>query len=172
MFHCTIFESLNSRTRPAQKGPARWLRILLTQPMRGRSPTQIRRRISGGERRCRIYLTPPTRPDVWVSAPQHLSTGAWPGKARLLSVWASGKSIIGLPISTSGSRAVWTQTKGLGFSWRDTHPSGAASIEWFDRWIQTGDTAVKQRILDYNEDDCVATRVLLDGVRGLAFEGT
>ena len=57
--------------------------------------------------------------------------------------------------------------KYLGFNWRDTHPSGAASIEWFDNWIKTGDQAVKQRILDYNEDDCRATRVLLDGIRAL-----
>jgi predicted RecB family nuclease len=56
----------------------------------------------------------------------------------------------------------------LGFVWRDTHPSGAASIEWFDRWVQSGDPAIKQRILDYNEDDCRATRVLLDGIRSLA----
>ena len=55
----------------------------------------------------------------------------------------------------------------LGFKWRDAHPSGAASIEWFHRWVETGDQAVKQRILDYNEDDCRATRVLLDGIRGL-----
>ena len=43
----------------------------------------------------------------------------------------------------------------------------AASIEWFDRWLRTGEPAVKQRILDYNEDDCVATRVVLDGIRTL-----
>ncbi len=55
----------------------------------------------------------------------------------------------------------------LGFKWRDTHPSGAASIEWFDRWIKTGDRAIRQRILDYNEDDCRATRLLLDGIRNL-----
>ncbi|MCY3823186.1 MAG: TM0106 family RecB-like putative nuclease [Nitrospinae bacterium] len=55
----------------------------------------------------------------------------------------------------------------LGFRWRDSHPSGAASIEWFNHWIQTGDASDKQRILDYNEDDCVATRVLLDGIRTL-----
>jgi len=60
-----------------------------------------------------------------------------------------------------------TLAKHLGFTWRDTHPSGAASIEWFDRWVTTGDPAVRQRILDYNEDDCRATRVLLDGIRGL-----
>jgi len=60
-----------------------------------------------------------------------------------------------------------TLAKYLGFAWRDTHPSGAASIEWFDRWVKTGDAAVRQRILDYNEDDCRATRVLLDGIRAL-----
>jgi predicted RecB family nuclease len=63
--------------------------------------------------------------------------------------------------------SIKTLAKYLGFAWRDTHPSGAASIEWFDRWIKTGDPAIRQRILDYNEDDCRATRVLLDGIRNL-----
>ena len=57
--------------------------------------------------------------------------------------------------------------KYLGFLWRDTHPSGAASIEWFHRWVESWDLEIKQRILDYNEDDCRATRVLLDGIRRL-----
>jgi len=55
----------------------------------------------------------------------------------------------------------------LGFSWRDANPSGAASIEWYHRWIETGDPAVKQRILEYNEDDCLATGVVLEGIRAL-----
>ena len=55
----------------------------------------------------------------------------------------------------------------LGFKWRDPDPSGTASIEWYHRWVETGDPAIRQRILEYNEDDCRATRVLLDGVRGL-----
>ncbi len=62
-----------------------------------------------------------------------------------------------------------TLAKHLGFAWRDTHPSGAASIEWFDRWVKTRDTATRQRVLDYNEDDCRATRVLLDGIRALGW---
>ena len=53
------------------------------------------------------------------------------------------------------------------FSWRDAHPSGAASIEWFHRWIELADPAIRQRILDYNEDDCRATRVLRDGLENL-----
>jgi predicted RecB family nuclease len=57
--------------------------------------------------------------------------------------------------------------KYLGFSWRDTHPSGAASIEWFHRWIDSADPAIRQRILNYNEDDCRATRVLRDALGNL-----
>jgi predicted RecB family nuclease len=64
--------------------------------------------------------------------------------------------------------SIKTLAKHLGFKWRDTHPSGAASIEWFDRWVQSGDEKDRQRILDYNEDDCKATRVLLDSIRAMA----
>ena len=55
----------------------------------------------------------------------------------------------------------------LGFQWRDSNPSGAASIEWYARWCKSRDPAIKQQILEYNEDDCRATRVLLDGIRAL-----
>jgi predicted RecB family nuclease len=64
--------------------------------------------------------------------------------------------------------SIKTLAKYLGFNWRDIHPSGAASVEWFDRWCREHDPTVKQRILDYNEDDCRATRVLLDGIRQLS----
>jgi predicted RecB family nuclease len=64
--------------------------------------------------------------------------------------------------------SIKTLAKYLGFTWRDAHPSGAASIEWFDRWCRERRPEIRQRILDYNEDDCRATRVLLDGIRNLA----
>jgi predicted RecB family nuclease len=64
--------------------------------------------------------------------------------------------------------SIKTLAKYLGFTWRDTHPSGAASVEWFDRWCREQKPEIRQRILDYNEDDCRATRVLLDGIRSLA----
>ena len=74
------------------------------------------------------------------------------------------------------SRMIWPTTslslktlaKSLGFTWRDTDPSGAASIEWFHQWAETGDPAIRQRILAYNEDDCRATRVLVDALRSSA----
>lgn len=63
--------------------------------------------------------------------------------------------------------SIKTLAKFLGFNWRDDNPSGAASIEWFDRWVCSQDQRIKQHILDYNEDDCIATRILLDGIRAL-----
>lgn len=67
----------------------------------------------------------------------------------------------------TNDHSIKTLARYLGFDWRDNNPSGAASIEWFDQWVKTRDPAVKARILEYNEDDCRATRVLLDGIRGL-----
>jgi uncharacterized protein len=61
--------------------------------------------------------------------------------------------------------------KFLKFKWRDTDPSGAASIQWFDQWVKLKDPAIRQRIIDYNEDDCRAMRVLLDAMRGMEVGG-
>jgi uncharacterized protein len=57
--------------------------------------------------------------------------------------------------------------KSCGFRWRDPDPSGASSIEWFDQWAGSADPALRQRLLDYNEDDCRAMRVVLDMMKGL-----
>ena len=65
-------------------------------------------------------------------------------------------------------QSIKTLAQYLGFKWRDPDPSGAASIEWYNRWVESGDPAIKQRILEYNQDDCLATGIVVDGIRGLA----
>lgn len=57
------------------------------------------------------------------------------------------------------------------FKWRDVDPSGASSIEWFDQWAKTGEPVFKRRLLEYNEDDCVAMRVVLDRMKGMDVRG-
>ncbi len=52
----------------------------------------------------------------------------------------------------------------LGFTWRDADPSGAASVQWFHEWVDTGDLSIWNRILQYNEDDCRAMRVLVNAL--------
>ena len=64
-------------------------------------------------------------------------------------------------------QSIKTLAQYLGFKWRDKDPSGAASIEWYNRWIETNDSAIKQRILDYNEDDCLATGIVVDGIKAM-----
>ncbi len=55
--------------------------------------------------------------------------------------------------------------KVCGFAWRDADPSGASSIEWFDSYAKTGDPALKAWLLEYNEDDCRAMRVVMDTLK-------
>lgn len=65
------------------------------------------------------------------------------------------------------SHSIKDLAKYLGFRWRDKTPSGAESIEWYQRWIEIKDSKIKERILQYNEDDCIAMRVLLEGIKAL-----
>jgi len=67
----------------------------------------------------------------------------------------------------TNDQSIKTLAKYLGFSWRDNNPSGAASVQWFDQWAKSRSQQDMQRILDYNEDDCRATRVVLDEIRAL-----
>ncbi|WP_242147023.1 TM0106 family RecB-like putative nuclease [Sphingomonas sp. BAUL-RG-20F-R05-02] len=52
-----------------------------------------------------------------------------------------------------------------GFEWRDEDPSGANSIAWFSSWLETGDRAIRDRIIQYNEDDVIATARVLEALR-------
>jgi uncharacterized protein len=47
--------------------------------------------------------------------------------------------------------------KQIGFAWRDTDPSGANSIVWYNDFLSMPlRTDIRDRIIQYNEDDCRA----------------
>ncbi|MEZ4347592.1 MAG: TM0106 family RecB-like putative nuclease [Nitrospirales bacterium] len=47
--------------------------------------------------------------------------------------------------------------KWIGFQWRDLDPSGANSIAWYNEYLNDpANPRLRQRIVDYNEDDCYA----------------
>jgi len=48
----------------------------------------------------------------------------------------------------------------LGFAWRSEDASGANSVLWFEEWLKSKNDTLKVKILEYNEDDCRATKVL------------
>ncbi len=73
-------------------------------------------------------------------------------------------------IQTTGPLGLKQLAGASGFHWRDEHPSGEASMLWYEVAVSTTDdaTASRQRILEYNEDDCRATKALRDWLNGPA----
>lgn len=52
------------------------------------------------------------------------------------------------------------KSKFLNYKWRHPKAGGAQSIFWYEKWLETGDKQVLQDIIDYNEDDVIATEYL------------
>ena len=55
--------------------------------------------------------------------------------------------------------------KYLGFNWRTADASGLDSVLWFHDYQATDDSAALQKIMDYNEDDVIATWHLIKWAR-------
>jgi predicted RecB family nuclease len=74
-------------------------------------------------------------------------------------------------IQTEGPLGLKQLAVSAGFRWRDVNPSGEASMLWYEvatRGDDAGAAISRQRILDYNEDDCRATKALRDWLNGPA----
>ncbi len=74
-------------------------------------------------------------------------------------------------IQTEGPLGLKQLAGAAGFQWRDVNPSGEASMLWYEvARADDGPTALasRQRILEYNEDDCRATKALRDWLNGPA----
>jgi predicted RecB family nuclease len=73
-------------------------------------------------------------------------------------------------IQTEGPLGLKQLAVAAGFKWRDVNPSGEASMLWYELALGESPEArtSRQRILDYNEDDCRATKALRDWLNGEA----
>ncbi len=56
----------------------------------------------------------------------------------------------------------------LGFKWTDANASGIQSIIWRDQWTLSGDPSLKRRLIEYNQEDCVALKTICDFIRSAA----
>jgi predicted RecB family nuclease len=52
--------------------------------------------------------------------------------------------------------------KRLGYRWSHPEASAAQSIFWYATWLKTGERALLELAVEYNADDCRATRLLKD----------
>jgi len=64
-----------------------------------------------------------------------------------------------LPIRSYSLKAV---ARYLGFEWTLAKSSAVQSVVWFTSWQRTGERVYLDRAIEYNADDCRATRVLKD----------
>lgn len=68
------------------------------------------------------------------------------------------------PLSSYGLKPI---AKLNGFSWSAEDASGASSIAWYDEYATGGDPALRDRIVEYNMQDCEASAVVLDALIAL-----
>jgi predicted RecB family nuclease len=52
----------------------------------------------------------------------------------------------------------------LGFKWSDTDASGIQSLVWRYRWKKTHNNKYKKQLLTYNQEDCLALKVVSDAI--------
>jgi predicted RecB family nuclease len=87
------------------------------------------------------------------------------------SAWIDLHDLAKEQIQTEGPLGLKQLAASAGFEWRDENPSGEASMLWYE--VATRGDGIealvsRQRILDYNEDDCRATKSLRDWLNGAA----
>jgi len=91
-------------------------------------------------------------------------------RARTPSEWVDLHEQAKRQIQTEGPLGLKILASAAGFRWRDVNPSGEASMLWYEVATGAGPDALasRQRILEYNEDDCRATKALRDWLNGQA----
>jgi predicted RecB family nuclease len=92
-------------------------------------------------------------------------------RGRVPSAWIDLHDLAKAQIQTEGPLGLKQLAASAGFEWRDENPSGEASMLWYEVATRGGDDTAnisRQRILDYNEDDCRATKALRDWLNGPA----
>ena len=92
-------------------------------------------------------------------------------RQRSPAQWIDLHDLAKVQIQTDGPLGLKQLAASAGFEWRDVNPSGEASMIWYEVATRGDDEEAqtsRQRILDYNEDDCRATKALRDWLNGAA----
>ena len=97
------------------------------------------------------------------------ATPPWDEVSNFLSSpkWVDLHNVAKEYIQTEGPLGLKVLAPYAGFHWRDEAPGGEASMVWYETAIASNDAeslASRTRILEYNEDDCHATRYLRDWI--------
>ena len=89
-------------------------------------------------------------------------------RARSCNVLATIYSHIYFPTRSNGLKKI---APFLGMSWTDINASGIQSLAWRLAWELSGDESLKQHLIRYNMDDCIALRRVTEFVRSVCDDG-
>ena len=91
-------------------------------------------------------------------------------RTALPTEWVDLHEVVKRQIQTDGPLGLKSLARAAGFEWRDVSPSGEASMTWYEEATRADGAATvsRQRLLEYNEDDCRATKVLREWLNGAA----
>jgi predicted RecB family nuclease len=53
----------------------------------------------------------------------------------------------------------------LGFKWTESQASGIQAVIWRERWERTHDPLLKEKLIQYNREDCLALKLVCDFVQ-------
>ena len=106
-----------------------------------------------------LFSTPTRYPEV-VGMPSLGEVRAFTASGS----WVDMYEMLGREFVAAGSKRLKAVAPVAGFAWRDPEPDGANSMLWYERAVGIGgsqaDPASRTRLLQYNEDDVLATRAL------------
>lgn len=77
------------------------------------------------------------------------------------------KRAYALPVEGYGLKPI---SKWLGFEYRNPKSSAAQSMLWYRQWLDTGNRQFLDDSILYNEDDCLATKLIKDWVAAQAVD--
>ncbi len=84
--------------------------------------------------------------------------------ARMTNVLSIIYGHVYFPVYSNGLKEV---ARFLGFAWTDPDASGIQSLVWRADWEQAGEESLKQRLLRYNIEDCVALKRVTEVLFGI-----
>lgn len=85
-------------------------------------------------------------------------------KSRLVDLFTVVKNSVIFPLYFYSIKDL-AKSRFVNYKWRHQKAGGAQSIFWYEKWLETTDKQVLQDIIDYNEDDVVATEHLLNWLK-------
>ena len=85
--------------------------------------------------------------------------------SRLFDIHAAIRTNVFFPVYSNGLKEI---ASFLGFRWQGPIQSGINSIVWRYKWDEARDVAVKEALLRYNHEDCLAVLAVLDHLAALS----